>query len=77
MWRTDRLGTAPSRAVGAVTGTPAFNLAIFELLLNFAWEILQAPCTPAWPTCLHAKVTRVCLQATVKTPSPGNDGFVT
>ena len=51
MWRTDRLGTAPSRAVAAVTGTPAFNLAIFALLLNIAWEILQAPCTPAWPTC--------------------------
>ena len=51
MWRTERLGTTASRVAGAVTSTPEFNVATFALLLNFAWEILQAPCTPAWPTC--------------------------
>ena len=31
------------RALRAVTGMPEWNVAIFALLLNFPWEVLQAP----------------------------------
>ena len=63
--RTDRLGTTASQVAGAVTGTPEFNVAIFALLLNFAWEILQAPLYAGMADMPHAQVTKVCLQATV------------
>ncbi len=46
MRRTERLGTRASRVAGAVTGAPEFDVAIFALLLNFAWENLQAPRSP-------------------------------
>jgi len=65
MWRTERLGTTASRVAGAVTGTPEFNVAIFALLLNFAWEILQAPLYAGMADMPHAQVTKACLQATV------------
>ena len=31
------------RTLRAVTGMPEWNVAIFALLLNFPWEVLQAP----------------------------------
>ena len=65
MRRTERLGTTAERVVGSVTGTPEFNVAIFALLLNFAWEILQAPLYAGMADMPHAQVTRACLQATV------------
>ena len=65
MWRTERLGTRASRVVGAVTATPEFKVAIFALLLNFAWEILQAPLYAGMADMPHAQVTKACLQATV------------
>lgn len=65
MWRTERLGTTARRVAGAVTGTPEFNVAIFALLLNFAWEILQAPLYAGMADMPHAQVTKACLQATV------------
>lgn len=65
MWRTERLGTVASRVVGVVTGTPEFNIATFALLLNFAWEILQAPLYAGMAAMPHAQVTKACLQATV------------
>ena len=65
MWRSDRLGTTASRVAGAVTGSPEFNVAIFALLLNFAWEILQAPWYAGMADLPHAQVTKVCLQATL------------
>ena len=64
MWRLERFGTAASRAVGVVTGSPEFNVAIFALLLNFAWEILQAPLYAGMAGMPHAQVTKACLQAT-------------
>ena len=64
MWRTERFGTTASRVVSVVTGTPEFNVAIFALLLNFAWEILQAPLYAGMADMPHAQVTRACLQAT-------------
>ena len=65
MWRTDRLRTTASRVAGAVTGTPEFNVAVFALLLNFAWEILQAPLYAGMADMPHAQVTKACLQAIV------------
>ena len=65
MWRSDRLGTTASRVAGAVTGSPEFNVAIFALLLNFAWEILQARLYIGMAEMPHAQVTKACLQATV------------
>ena len=64
MSRTDRLGTTAGRVASAVTASPEFNVAIFALLLNFAWEILQAPLYAGMAHMPHAQVTRACLQAT-------------
>ncbi len=65
MWRPERFGKAASRAVGVVTGSPEFNVAIFGLLLNFVWEILQAPLYAGMADMPHAQVTKACLQATL------------
>ena len=65
MWRNRRRSTTFSRAVSAVTDTPEFNVATFALLLNFAWEILQAPLYAGMADMPHALVTKACLQATV------------
>jgi hypothetical protein len=65
MWRTERVGTRIDRAVGVVTNTPEFNVAAFALLLNFAWEILQAPLFVGMAEMPHAQVTKACLRATV------------
>ena len=40
-------------------------MVIFALLLNFAWEILQAPLYAGMAEAPHLQVTRACLQATV------------
>ena len=64
MWRLERCRAAAIRAVGVVTGTPEFNVATFALLLNFAWEILQAPLYAGMAGMPHAQVTKACLQAT-------------
>lgn len=63
MWRTERRGV--SRAFSAVTDAPEFNIATFALLLNFAWEILQAPLFVGMADMPHAQATKACLQATV------------
>ena len=65
MLRTERFGRKVSQAVSAVTDTPEFNVAVFALLLNFAWEILQAPLYAGMADMPHAQVTKTCLQATV------------
>ena len=64
MGRTERSGTRVSRAVSAVTDAPEFNVVAFALLLNFAWEILQAPLYAGMADMPHAQVTKACLQAT-------------
>jgi len=58
-------GSRSSRAVSAVIDAPEFNVAAFALLLNFAWEILQAPLYEGMANMPHAQVTKSCLQATV------------
>ena len=64
MLRTARFGRKVGQAVSAVTDTPEFNLAVFALLLNFAWEILQAPLYAGMADMPHGQVTKTCLQAT-------------
>jgi hypothetical protein len=65
MLRPERPGTSLGRAVGALTNNPELNVAAFALLLNFAWEILQAPLFVGMAEMPHAQVTKACLQATV------------
>lgn len=65
MWLTERLGRRIRRAVSAMTDTPEFNVATYALLLNFAWEILQAPLYAGMAEMPHAQVTKACLQATL------------
>ena len=65
MLRPERVGTRLGRAVRAPTDTPEFNVVAFALLLNFAWEILQAPLFVGMAERLTPEVTKACLQATV------------
>lgn len=64
MWRIERVGTRVGRTVSAVTDSPEFNVAVFAWLLNFAWEIVQAPLFVGMAEMPHAQVTKACLQAT-------------
>jgi hypothetical protein len=43
-------------AMKSVTGSPEFNLAVFALLLNFPWEILQAPLFTGMADSRHVEV---------------------
>jgi len=65
MFRPERVGTRLGRAVGALSDASEFNVVAFALLLNFAWEILQAPLFVGMAEMPHAQVTKACLQATV------------
>ena len=49
----------------ALTATPEFNLAVFALLLNFPWEVLQAPLFEGMAAAPHSAVVGACLQATL------------
>lgn len=52
-------------ALHGVVASPEATVAIFALLLNFPWEILQAPLYAGMSSSPHATVTKACLQATV------------
>jgi len=56
---------AALRRVRALTATPEFNLAVFKLLLNFSWEVLQAPLFEGMSAAPHSDVISACLQATL------------
>lgn len=56
---------AALRRVRALTATPEFNLAVFALLLNFPWEVLQAPLFEGMSAAPHSAVIGACLQATL------------
>lgn len=56
---------AAFRILRALTATPEFNLAVFALLLNFPWEVLQAPLFEGMAAAPHAAVISACLQATL------------
>ena len=55
-------GIEPLRGISA---TPEFNLAVFALLLNFAWEVLQAPLFVGVADTRFVDVIKGCAQATV------------
>ncbi len=54
-----------TRRLRALIATPEFNLAVFALLLNFPWEVLQAPLFEGKAAAPHASVIGACLQATL------------
>lgn len=56
---------AALRRLRALTATPEFNLAVFALLLNFPWEVLQAPLFEGMSAAPHSAVIGACLQATL------------
>lgn len=56
---------AAIRLLRASTATPEFNLAVFALLLNFPWEVLQAPLFEGMATAPHSAVIGSCLRATL------------
>ena len=56
---------AAIRLLRASTATPEFNLAVFALLLNFPWEVLQAPLFEGMAAAPHSTVIGACLQATL------------
>ena len=54
-----------TRLMRALSVTPEFNLAVFALLLNFPWEVLQAPLFDGMAAAPHSAVIGACLQATL------------
>ena len=56
---------ATIRLLRALTATPEFNLAVFALLLNFPWEVLQAPLFEGMAAAPHSAVISACSQATL------------
>lgn len=56
---------AATRLLRALSATPEFNLAVFALLLNFPWEVLQAPLFEGMAAAPHSVVISACLQATL------------
>ena len=56
---------ATTRFLRALSAAPEFNLALFALLLNFPWEVVQAPLFEGMASAPHAAVVGACLQATL------------
>ena len=54
---------AQTRAV-VLTKTPEANIAVFALLLNFPWEVLQALLYDGMAEASYAQATLACLRAT-------------
>ena len=57
-------GASLRAAVRALVTGPEVTVGIFALLLNFPWEILQAPLFADMRSLPHATATMACLQAT-------------
>lgn len=56
----------PTGGVSALRAiAPEASIALFALLVNFPWEMLQAPLFAGLAEAPHATVVRSCLQATV------------
>lgn len=49
----------------ALPAIPEWNVAVFALLLNFPWEVLQAPLFTGMANAPHVQVIKGCLQATL------------
>ena len=56
---------ATTRFLRVLSAAPEFNLALFALLLNFPWEVLQAPLFEGMASASHSAVVGACLQATL------------
>lgn len=56
---------AATRLLRALSATPEFNLAVFALLLNFPWEVMQAPLFEGMAAAPHSAVISACSQATL------------
>lgn len=59
------MGHTAAREWRALTAAPEFNLAVFALLLNFPWEVLQAPLFEGMAAAPHSAVVGACLQASL------------
>ena len=53
------------RLLRSLTASPEFNLVMFALLLNFPWEVLQAPLFEGMAAAPHSTVIGACLQGTL------------
>ena len=51
--------------LAAVVRVPEFNVALFALLLNFPWEILQGPLFEGMANAPHWTIVKVCSWATL------------
>lgn len=49
----------------SILDTPEFNIVIFALLLNFPWEVLQAPLFDGMAKAPHWSATKACGLATI------------
>ena len=47
-----------------LTDLPEFNVVVFALMLNFPWEIMQAPLYHGMPGAAHWDAVKVCALAT-------------
>jgi len=65
MKRIKRLGAKIRRHLGVITAMPELNVVVFALLLNFPWEMLQAPLYVGMAQAPHVQAVRACLQATL------------
>ena len=53
------------RTLRAVAGMPEWNVAIFALLLNFPWEVLQAPLFAGMAEAPFSQAIKGCAQGTL------------
>lgn len=54
-----------ARHWGALTWAPEFNVAVFALLLNFPWELLQVPLFTGMADARHGEAVKTCSRATL------------
>jgi hypothetical protein len=51
------------KRLNALTWTPKFNVVLFALLLNYAWEFLQVPLFDRMPQAAHWEAVKACSSA--------------
>lgn len=66
MTQSDELPQHRAKLLESVfSAAPELNLVVFALLLNFPWEVLQAPLFEGMSAAPHSAVVGACLQATL------------
>lgn len=63
-WITGGVGS-PVATARLMLMLPEVTLVVFALLLNFPWEVLQAPLFEGMAAAPHSTVVGACLQATL------------